>query len=613
VYWAYRFVADLKTETRQTVLRTGLFFGGLAVAFGISAYIYLSVYEFSHYSIRGSGAPDVAGGLPWDYATNWSFHPQELLTLLIPSFFGFKSPYYWGTMPFNTATSYIGLLPWLFALLALLYRRTSPVLFLSAVTVVMFLVSFGKHFGLLYQLMFDYLPFFNKFRAPTMILHLLPLTVGVVAAAGLDAVLHSIHHKGFDATRLKKGLVVAAGVLGGLLLVGLLAKGGLADWMTASTLEKEGELEQYRASYAQQAPQIIAQLKTSRFDLLWKDFVKFVLLGVGGIGLVFLYVNRTIKAGLFIAAIVVLAVLDVVLVINKGEFIDPKPKAALEQQFQPDATTGYLLQQPGLFRVFPLGGNLFSDNTYAYHGLQSIGGYSPAKLKIYQTMLDSCLYRGSDPNFPINMNIVNMLNTQFVVTQFRLPEDRFSVANVDQAKQVITYRNPAALPRAFFVNEVSVARSADEVFRTLNSGLFDAGRMAIVEKVLPATITAPDSSSAAVTAYSSRSVSIRAFTTTPALLVVSEVYYPAGWKAYVDGQETEIFKTNFVLRSVVVPGGSHEVTFTFDPEVYSLGYTISRIAWGVAILCILIGLWQVPAIRALVRREARVASPPPGS
>jgi hypothetical protein len=316
---------------------------------------------------------------------------------------------------------------------------------------------------------------------------------------------------------------------------------------------------------------------------------------------------------LFIAAVVVLAVLDVVLVINKGEFIDPKPKAALEQQFQPDATTGYLLQQPGLFRVFPLGGNLFSDNTYAYHGLQSIGGYSPAKLKIYQTMLDSCLYRGSDPNFPINMNIVNMLNTQFVVTQFRLPEDRFSVANVDQAKQVITYRNPAALPRAFFVNEVSVARSADEVFRTLNSGLFDAGRMAIVEKVLPATITAPDSSSAAVTAYSSRSVSIRAFTTTPALLVVSEVYYPAGWKAYVDGQETEIFKTNFVLRSVVVPGGSHEVTFTFDPEVYSLGYTISRIAWGVAILCILIGLWQVPAIRALVRREARVASPPPGS
>jgi hypothetical protein len=246
------------------------------------------------------------------------------------------------------------------------------------------------------------------------------------------------------------------------------------------------------------------------------------------------------------------------------------------------------------------------DNTYAYHGLQSIGGYSPAKLKIYQTMLDSCLYRGPDPNFPINMNIINMLNVEYVITQFRLPEERFSVAHVDRAKQMITYRNPAALPRAFFVDEVTVARSTDEVFRTLNSTLFDAGRMAVVEKELPAEVTAPDSSTASVTAYSSRAVSIRTFTSAPALLVVSEVYYPAGWKAFVDGKETEIFKTNYVLRSLVVPAGSHEVTFTFDPGVYQLGYTITRIAWGVAILCVLIGLWQIPAIRALVRRKATV-------
>jgi hypothetical protein len=278
----------------------------------------------------------------------------------------------------------------------------------------------------------------------------------------------------------------------------------------------------------------------------------------------------------------------------------------LEQQFQPDATTTYLLQQPGLFRIFPLGANQFMDNTYAYHGLQSIGGYSPAKLKIYQTMLDSCLYRGPDPNFPINMNIINMLNVEYVITQFRLPEERFSVAHVDRAKQMITYRNPAALPRAFFVDEVTVARSTDEVFRTLNSTLFDAGRMAVVEKELPAEVTAPDSSTASVTAYSSRAVSIRTFTSAPALLVVSEVYYPAGWKAFVDGKETEIFKTNYVLRSLVVPAGSHEVTFTFDPGVYQLGYTITRIAWGVAILCVLIGLWQIPAIRALVRRKATV-------
>jgi len=280
------------------------------------------------------------------------------------------------------------------------------------------------------------------------------------------------------------------------------------------------------------------------------------------------------------------------------KFISPKPSQRLEESFQPDATIAYLKQQPGLFRVFPVGGSLFMDNTFAYHGIASIGGYSPAKLKIYQTMLDSCMYKGADPSFPINMNMVNMLNVKYLVLEGQLPEGRFSLANVDQGRKRLTYLNPAALPRTFFVKKAIVAPNQTQVFAELNSARFDAATAAVVEKPMPQDLTSPDSTSAEITEYKSREIAIKAYTSSPGLLVLGEVYYPAGWKAYIDGIETEIYKTNYILRSVIVPKGEHTVTFKFDPPLYSTGWNLSRAAWGITLACILIGLWQIPAIRA---------------
>ena len=140
-----------------------------------------------------------------------------------------------------------------------------------------------------------------------------------------------------------------------------------------------------------------------------------------------------------------------------------------------------------------------------------------------------------------------------------------------------------------------------EVFALLNSPGFDAGRTAILEKSPSTTVTAPDSAVAAITNYTSRRITLKAFASSSALLVLSEVYYPAGWKAFVDGQETEILKTNYVLRSIVVPPGSHEVVLSFDPPMYAAGYMLSNIAWAIALLCVLFGLWQVPEIRAKLK------------
>jgi len=611
LYLLFQIIMEARKAPGQTALLTALFAGALVLGLCIASYIYLSVYEYAQFSIRGGGTAGSTGGLSWDYATNWSWHPQEILTLFIPSFFGFQSPYYWGTMPFTNSTVYVGIAPILLAVLALVYNRTRLALFLSLLTGLFFLIAFGKHFPLVYEALFNYLPFFNKFRVPVMVLHLLPFFAGMLAGYGLEFLLEAPERgRQFDPSPLTRTLFGIMGVLVGLLVIGFLAKGSLAQSLGGSMLAKEGELELYKQEYGAQASQIMAQLKTTRFDMLWKDFAKFVLIAAVSLGLIGLFLKGKLSKTLLIAGLFVVVLLDLLLVINKGGFISPKPSQQVEERFAPDATVSFLQQQPGLFRVFPLGQELFMDNSFAYHGIQSIGGYSPAKLKIYQTMLDSCLYQSNDQTFPINMNIVNMLNAGYLIAKGQLPADRFTLVNVDQAKRLMVYKNNAALPRAYFVREVKVAGQPSEVFALLNSPAFDAGRTAILEKNPSAAVTAPDSAVVAITEYRSRHITLNAFTSSTALLVLSEVYYPAGWKAYVDGQETEILKTNYMLRSIVVPPGSHDIVLNFDPPVYRAGYTLSNIAWAIALLCVLFGLWQLPGIRARLQpRQKRDEKP----
>lgn len=600
LYLVYHIILDIRSAPKSAAVKTLFLVGALALAFCISSYIYLSVYEYSHFSIRGGGSAGSSGGLSWEYATNWSWHPQEILTLFIPSFFGFQTPYYWGTMPMTNSTVYLGIMPILLSVIAIAYHRTRTAMFFLVAGVVLLLFSFGKHFPLVYQLFFDYLPFFNKFRAPQMALHLLPFVVAFLAGTGLEYLLD--REKTVVAEKLSRTLLIIAGSLLGVLLILALSKSSLFQTLSGSMLERENELAIYRRDYGAKATEIMAQLKQGRFDMLWKDTVKFVFIAALGLGLVSLYLKKKMTPVLFAVGVIALTSVDLYLVIQKGNFISPKPQAAVDRNFVPDATTTFLQQQPGLFRVFPLG-DLFMDNSYAYHGVSSIGGYSPAKLKIYQTMLDSCLGHGTDPDFPINMNIVNMLNTEFLIAQGRLPEDRFTLVNVDQAKKILTYKNLRALPRAFFVNDAKFARNQTEVFETLNAASFDAGKTAVLENVSTLQISAPDSASAQITEYKSRHITVKAYTSSPALMVLSEVYYPAGWKAFINGQETEIYKTNSVLRSVVVPAGTHELVFSFDPPLYAAGYLISNIAWGVALLCIALGLWWTPGFRAFLKKR----------
>jgi Bacterial membrane protein YfhO len=621
VYALYSVILDLKEHSLLAAKKTVLLVGALLVGLCISSYIYLSVYEYATYSIRGGGTTGASGGLNYDYATNWSWNPWETIIYLVPSFFGFSSSYpnmwkdkinvpsldlYWGTMPFHTSTEYIGIIPILLAVIALVYRRNRITVFFAVITFLIFLTSFGKHFPILYNLLFDYLPFFNRFRIPSMILHLVPFTVGILAAYGMSYLLDV--HDPVKTAKLRRRLLYIAGGFVGLMVVGLLFNSSIYQTLAGSWFNGDSD-----RMYGAQMERARAILKPIRFEVLWDDYVKFVFIFGAAVAAIVAFLSKKIGSMAFGSLIIGILIIDLWIV--DAKFINPKPRQLLEENFQPDATIAFLKQQPGLFRVAPLpiGGRLFMDNSFAYHGIQSFGGYSPAKLKIYQTMLDSCADHGSDPNFPLNMNIINMLSIKYIIVPGQIQYDDLQLAHSDQASNEFTYMNPHALPRAFFVKQVDVARNQTEVFNELNSLQFDAATKAVVEKPISGEVTAPDSTSIQVTDYKSRNISISAYTSSPALLVLSEIYYPAGWKAYIDGNETEIYKTNYVLRSVVVPTGAHEITFKFDPPLYNIGWNVSRASWGIVVLCILIGLWQTPAIRSrFLGKRAEQAEPAHG-
>jgi hypothetical protein len=279
------------------------------------------------------------------------------------------------------------------------------------------------------------------------------------------------------------------------------------------------------------------------------------------------------------------------------KFIEPKPKNSLDDRFQPDATVNFLKADTSLYRIFPVGQDLFQDDAYMYHEISSIGGYSPAKLKIYQDIIEGSLPIGSDPQFPLNMNIINMLNGKYLIAQMRLPEDKFSLVNVDQSKQLLTYLNPNFLPRAWFIDAAIISQSKKETFAVLNSPAWNPKVMAILEKQPATQFGKSDSVNVVVTQYQSSYIAINTFCSNTSLLVLGESYYPAGWKAFIDSAETEIYKTNYIIRSIIIPSGNHTVEFRFDPPSYKTGMIITNSAWGITLILIFIGLIRIPWVR----------------
>lgn len=610
IYFIFYAVREYRQEkSASPILNSGALLGiSLVLALGLASVIYLSVYEYSFYSIRGGGTQ---GGLDYNYATGWSFSPIEMLTFFIPSFVGFGGQTYWGPMGFTDYPLYMSVLALFFAGFAFVLERKNRLVWIFGfVALFSLLVSFGNHFPLLYYPMFKWIPFFNKFRIPSMIHILLDISVVILAAIGLNGILKLVQARANEQKeRLIKAVKMYSYIFSGfaLLIVFYLLVGKSAYTSLAAGSDKITNLlnQGYRIGQLKQ------HIIDPAFEMAQADALKMVIiLGIGVVS-VFGFIRKKIgKLSLFLIMVPLVVIdlwwIDFQIINHKLEQNVQSRVTDVDRHFQETPVVKFLKaqQKKDIFRIYPTESGDY--NWYMYHQIPSVYGYNPAKLRIYQEMLEGFRI---DPRIPLNLGsfkMLSMLNTRYFISQKEVPGCQ--VVRGFEESPVKVFESPYAMPRAYFVAQDTVFSTAEgtnyenhrnKIFGFINSDKFEVSETAILEETPPFEIEASRENMVKITGYDIHRIELETSVAKPAHLVLSEIYYPAGWKAYVDGQETKIYKTNYLLRSIFLQPGSHKIEFVFEPLMFPLGMWIS-----ISLALILVGI----AVFCGIRQRKRLAS-----
>ena len=570
-YYIYKLIVDWKSpDFKKKILpMTGCFLGALVLGFGLAAVLYLPVHDYTPYSIRGGAG----GGTGFDYATQWSFHPKEMMTFLIPSYYGFGGITYWGTMPFTDYPNYMGIVVLILAILTLTLKFRKVTLFFTIIWGLSLFISFGKHF-FLYGLFYNILPYFNKFRVPSMMLIVTQFSTAILAGFGLHDLIELFKSDISDQKqkRIRTVIYVVGAIVGILALYLLFFQSGFKESMFAH-FKINSRLN----------PAQIKTVKNMQFDMLYKDFwIMIIFLGISCF-LIYLALKQKISAKLMGISLLCLTIIDLYVV--DAKIIQPKPRVKKPFQLKDDPAAEFLKKDKDLFRIFPAN-ELFGDKHWMAYRIQTIGGYHAAKMKIYQEFIERTGFK--------SLGLLRMLNVKYLIStkRFRSPEfDEVVVTNtIIQSRRtpVAIYKLKDFLPRAFFAKNVIVIGEKDYIINELNKPDFDPTELAILEKTLTLTIEQSDSQTVNIIDWGIHKMTFDVFTEKTSQLVVSEVYYPNGWKAYIDGHPTEIYKTNYILRSISVPSGKHTVVIRYAPSDIFIGLTISLISLAIVVTILIV-------------------------
>lgn len=583
-------------EKQISSLGLATLFMVFGVALGVMSHAphLFTLQEYSPFSIRGGSAIKATTGLNSGYAFAWSQGIKETLTLLVPDLFGGASPDYWGPKSVTSGPHYLGALSLPFIFLALLRKRNSVMYVFFGVGTLAILFAWGGHFLLFNQFAFDHIPFFNKFRAPETWLVLTIFCYSVVAVYGFEWLAKFLKEK--PANGLKP-LYLPLGLSFGIAAIILVQVNSMTFTKKSETayianqIAQQNNVNPNNPQVQQQANNYVkAQLVPGRQEKAKKDVLRLFIFLAVSTGLIFLAYSDKIPVSVACLGLVVLLMADLLSVdkryIPKRIFVSGNvdSKAYLESQRRDiDTFIQEHISENSTYpyRVFPLLDDAFSNAIPAYF-YPSIGGYSGAKLSIIQDAIDNDgpLFKGQ---YGLNMGLLRLLNIKYLTYQagLRLP----GLTPVFQGKNgASVYQVNDVLPKAFFVDSVLTVSSAKDAFSFLDPGKLDFSKTAVVESN-DALISAPDSvSKVEVTKYTGQDIVMEISRSQPGFLVISEIYYPKGWVALLDGEEIPIYKTDYLLRGISVPSGNHTLALTFAPKSYALGTTLSWISLFAQIL-----------------------------
>ncbi len=574
-----------------------------------NTYSVWSKYEHTKYTIRGEQiltpkSIEETAGMNKDYITSWSYGKMETLNLLIPNLKGGSShgsvptssetyklirnakgkrvadqmskqmPTYWGDQPFTSGPMYIGAVVIFIFVFGLFFVKGTLKWGIVTAIILSIMLAWGRHFMWLSDLFIDYIPLYNKFRAPSTLLVIPALLAPLVGILGLQNFLDTA--KG-DERELTKKITVAFGIIGGICLLFLMIP-SIAGNFVSNQDANMGALA--------------GTLQVDRVSLLQSDAFRSLAIVVITAGILLLWAKDKITTKVLGIGLGILIIFDLWGVdkryLNRDHFFPPKEVKVPFQKRKVDAD---ILQDKSLnYRVLDLASNTFNSNQCAYYH-QSIGGYSAAKLRRYQDMIEHHIS-------PEIQTFANEMRTVKSNDDLKKITSKLNVLNMLNMKYVIVNENSAPivnstrLGHAWFVKNHQLATSHDDEIAMV--GKIDPKSTAIVHEEFSSTLKPYQYDSLAsiqLTDYRANRLAYKYTAATPQLVVFSEVYYPYGWYVTIDGKPAEFIRTNYITRAMIVPAGEHTIEFYFRPNCYTAGMTISYIVSSLLLLLAGAGIW----------------------
>lgn len=511
-------------------------------------------------------------GMSLELATRDSYGISDTFSLLIPGIKGGSSharvkpgshtdkvlkarglelsenaaPLYWGGQPFTYGNVYVGAIVCFLFLLGCLIVKGPYKWALVAATLFSVFLSWGQNFPWLTKLFFNYFPFYNKFRAVSSILIVAEIAMPLLGFLALKSVFYG----SVSGNKLKRAIFVSAGITAGICLVF-----GIFGTSIFTFTCPNDEFYAKRLSAF-----VMKGVMADRASLLVSDSWRSFAFIAGTAVLLLLYINKKLPRGAAVAVLGILILFDM-WPVDKRYLCDAdfnRPRTARKAFSEQPWETRILSDPEPHFRVMNLCNDTFNEARTSYR-LESVGGYHSAKLRRYQDVIDEYLVKQ-------HKFTLDMLNVKYFIRNGRYgPEVQL---------------NPDATGNAWFVKRLFVMEGARNELEALD--IIDLTSTAVVEKEFAPFLAAerpgiaPDAE-VRLTAFTPKRLDYECTSSQPGTIVFSEIYYPYGWKASIDGERVDHFRANYILRALNVPAGSHHITFVFDPDSARKGDTVATV------------------------------------
>lgn len=592
----------------QLFISLAVFVGATLVGLGPSYPTLKSNSEYMKETMRG-GHSDLASvneasevhktsGLSFEYATQWSYGIDETMTLLVPNYMGGASGYnvgenskpyktmvakgvpagqareivkqmptYWGDQPFTSGPVYVGAIICFLFLLGCLIVPGPYKWALLISTILSILLSWGHNFKWLSELFYNYFPFYDKFRTVSSILVVAEIAMPLLGFLAIKEIMDGKVSK----EKTLKSIYWAAGVTGGIALLVAL----FGPMVHSFTSAGDAQLASYYPDWL--ISSMVDQRKTMMTSDAWRSFGFVAAAAI----VLWLYVkdSKKFKFGYFAACLGALVLLDMWPVdkryFNDNDFISPTQDKNYfaEQPYE----TIILKDTDPYFRVLNTTTNTFNESRTSYR-LKSIGGYHAAKLRRYQDIIDKYLSKG-------DMKVIDMLNAKYLILQ-----------SPDKSNG-LPMQNPDAMGNCWFVDNVKLVDTPDAECDSI--GTINLHTTAVADKQFAKYVTNPSTAhdstaTIALTKYAPDALDYHSSSNIDKTAIFSDIYYPYGWKAYIDGKPADIFRANYILRALNVPAGSHDIRFEFRPDsIYKGSYVALAFRIVMALFVIFVIVWYI--------------------